>query len=51
VIRAHRKLERDEIRALLGDLDKIDFATQCPHGRPVLIELSEGQLEAMFRRT
>ena len=51
VIRAHRKLERDEIRALLSDLDKIDFATQCPHGRPVLIELSEGQLEAMFRRT
>jgi DNA mismatch repair protein MutL len=51
VIRAHRKLERDEIRALLADLDKIDFATQCPHGRPVLIELSEGQLEAMFRRT
>jgi len=51
VIRAHRKLERDEIRALLRDLDQIDFATQCPHGRPVLIELSEGQLEAMFRRT
>jgi DNA mismatch repair protein MutL len=51
VVRAHRKLERDEIRALLHDLDQIDFATQCPHGRPVLIELSEGQLEAMFRRT
>ncbi|HKA33077.1 MAG TPA: DNA mismatch repair endonuclease MutL [Candidatus Binatia bacterium] len=51
VIRAHRKLERDEILALLSDLDKIDFATQCPHGRPVVIELSEGQLEAMFRRT
>jgi DNA mismatch repair protein MutL len=51
VIRAHRKLEREEIRALLHDLDQIDFATQCPHGRPVLIELSEGELEAMFRRT
>ena len=51
VIRAHRKLEREEIRALLRDLDQIDFATQCPHGRPVLIELSESQLEAMFRRT
>src|SRR5437762_432527 len=32
VIRAHRKLEREEIRALLRDLDQIDFATQCPHG-------------------
>jgi DNA mismatch repair protein MutL len=51
VIRANRKLEREEIRALLHDLDQIDFATQCPHGRPVLIELSEGELEAMFRRT
>jgi DNA mismatch repair protein MutL len=51
VIRAHRKLDKEEIRALLGELDQIDFATQCPHGRPVLIELSEGQLEAMFRRT
>jgi len=51
VIRAHRKLERDEIRALLRQLDEIDFATQCPHGRPVLIEFSEEQLERMFRRT
>jgi DNA mismatch repair protein MutL len=50
VIRAHRKLEKDEIRGLLADLDQIDFATQCPHGRPVLIELSEQQLERMFRR-
>jgi DNA mismatch repair protein MutL len=51
VIRAHRKLEKEEIRALLAELDQIDFATQCPHGRPVLIELSEKQLEGMFRRT
>ncbi len=51
VIRAHRKLEKEEILALLQELDRIDFATQCPHGRPVLIELSESQLEAMFRRT
>ncbi|HEY3168239.1 MAG TPA: DNA mismatch repair protein MutL, partial [Candidatus Binatia bacterium] len=51
VIRAHRKLEREEIRALLEELDRIDFATQCPHGRPVLIEISARQLEAMFKRT
>ncbi|HEX9443908.1 MAG TPA: DNA mismatch repair endonuclease MutL [Candidatus Binatia bacterium] len=50
VIRANRKLGREEIRALLGDLDRIEFATQCPHGRPVLVELSEEQLEKMFRR-
>ncbi len=50
VIRANRTLELDEMRALLDDLDEIDFATQCPHGRPVLIEISREDLERMFRR-
>ena len=50
VIRANRKLELDEIYALLGDLDQIEFATQCPHGRPVLIEFSRDELERMFKR-
>jgi DNA mismatch repair protein MutL len=50
VIRANRALERDEIRALLGDLDRIEFATQCPHGRPVLIEISRDELDRMFKR-
>jgi DNA mismatch repair protein MutL len=40
----------NEIRALLRDLDEIDFATQCPHGRPVLIEISREDLERMFKR-
>jgi len=50
VIRANRKLSKEEIEALLRDLDQIDFATQCPHGRPVLIQFSEEQLERMFKR-
>jgi len=50
VIRANRKLELDEIYALLSDLDQIEFATQCPHGRPVLIEFSRDELERMFKR-
>jgi len=50
VIRANRMLEMDEMRALLSDLDQIDFATQCPHGRPVLIEISRDELERMFKR-
>jgi len=50
VIRANRMLEMDEVRALLRDLDQIDFATQCPHGRPVLIEISRDELERMFKR-
>ena len=50
VIRANRSLEFDEMGALLRDLDEIDFATQCPHGRPVRIEISREDLERMFKR-
>ena len=50
VIRANRRLEMTEMRALLGDLDQIEFATQCPHGRPVVIEFSRDQLDRMFKR-
>jgi DNA mismatch repair protein MutL len=50
VIRANRLLETTEMRALLRDLDQIEFATQCPHGRPVMIEFSRDDLERMFKR-
>jgi DNA mismatch repair protein MutL len=50
VIRANRKLEPDEMRALLIDLDQTDHATQCPHGRPVLIEFSRADLDRLFKR-
>ena len=51
VIRANRKLDREEMRALLNALDQADFATQCPHGRPVMVQFSQAQLERMFKRT
>ncbi|MGH7847802.1 MAG: DNA mismatch repair endonuclease MutL, partial [Candidatus Binatia bacterium] len=51
VIRANRKLDREEMRALLNALDQADFATQCPHGRPVVVQFSQAQLERMFKRT
>jgi DNA mismatch repair protein MutL len=50
VIRANRQLEMTEMRALLRELDQVEFATQCPHGRPVLIEFSRDDLEKMFKR-
>jgi DNA mismatch repair protein MutL len=50
VIGAHRFLDRSEVRALLADLDRIDFSQQCPHGRPVSTEISQGEIERMFRR-
>ena len=50
VIRANRKLEIHEMRALLNELDQIEFATQCPHGRPVLLEFSRDDLDKLFKR-
>src|SRR5438093_12987028 len=48
VIRANRALERAEMRALLAELDRIEFATQCPHRRPVLIQISRGEPDRML---
>jgi DNA mismatch repair protein MutL len=50
VIRANRRLETSEMRALLCELDQVDFATQCPHGRPVLIQFGRDDLDRMFKR-
>ena len=50
VIRANRKLEIREMEALLSALDEIEFATQCPHGRPVVIEFSRDELDRLFKR-
>ena len=50
VIRANRTLEKEEMEALLRQLDDTEFATQCPHGRPVMVRFSRSQLERMFRR-
>ena len=50
VIRANRMLRKEEMVQLLKDMDTIEFATQCPHGRPVMVEFRRSQLERMFRR-
>jgi DNA mismatch repair protein MutL len=49
-VRVGRVLEPAEIRALLADLDRTEFKTNCPHGRPVHIRFQRGQIERMFRR-
>jgi DNA mismatch repair ATPase MutL len=38
------------MEALLSELDQIEFATQCPHGRPVLIAFSRNELDRLFKR-
>jgi len=43
-------MDTREIAALLRDLDSIDFSSNCPHGRPVFVMLSQVEIEKMFGR-
>src|SRR5262249_31373767 len=49
-VRVGRALEVAEIHALLAELDRTEFKTNGPHGRPVHIQFSRDQIERMFRR-
>ncbi len=49
-IRANRMLREEEMQALFRDLNQIDFASTCPHGRPIFSEIDYSQLEKMFKR-
>ncbi len=50
VIRANQALDPREARALLEQLDRVDFKANCPHGRPVMQRLRLVEIERMFRR-
>ena len=49
-VRAHEAMTPEESRALLDDLDRVDFMSRCPHGRPVAAELSLADLEKRVQR-
>ena len=49
-VRQGRILTSPEILALLRALDGVDFSASCPHGRPVLIQLSRNELEQRIKR-
>jgi DNA mismatch repair protein MutL len=49
-IRANRVLRDEETQALIRDLEEIDFASTCPHGRPIYSEIDYPQLDKMFKR-
>ena len=50
-IRAKFELSREEMRALLKELDRMEFPHACPHGRPVAQELSYYEIDRMFKRS
>lgn len=49
-VRAGQVLSLDEMRELLRQLEQCDNPLTCPHGRPIMILLTPGQLERQFGR-
>jgi DNA mismatch repair protein MutL len=50
-IKFGQRLSRDEMEALLRQLETADPGITCPHGRPTMLEISDGQLRREFRRS
>lgn len=49
-IRAGQKMTHEEIRALLEELDGIEFAAHCPHGRPIVKSFLGTEIKKWFDR-
>ena len=49
-IRSGRKLNIDEMNALLREMEACPYSAQCNHGRPAYIEISKSQIETLFER-
>ncbi len=50
-VKAGQTLSREEMEALIAQLEQCDVPHTCPHGRPTLIHLSAAQLARQFGRT
>ena len=50
-VRAGQVLSDSEMRALVRRLESTELPHTCPHGRPTLIHLSNGQLRRHFGRS
>jgi DNA mismatch repair protein MutL len=49
-VRAGRRLNPEEMNALLRDMERTPFSGQCNHGRPTYIELKLADIEKLFSR-
>ncbi len=49
-IKAHDKIDQREIKALLDDLQQLNDPYTCPHGRPIMISITENEIERKFKR-
>ena len=49
-VRANQRLNENEMRAILNQLDDCDNPWHCPHGRPTIIHWSLREIERQFKR-
>ncbi len=49
-IKANKALRREDIKALVADLQILENPYHCPHGRPIAIRFSGTELEKLFKR-
>jgi DNA mismatch repair protein MutL len=49
-VRSGKILTDDEMRGLIRQLEQVNLPNTCPHGRPMMLHLSTGQLEKEFGR-
>lgn len=49
-VKARRSLTPAEARNLCGELFRREYPPTCPHGRPLKVIVSMGELEKMFKR-
>ena len=50
-IRSGRRMQADEMNALLREMEATPHSGQCNHGRPTYVELKLADIERLFGRT
>lgn len=50
-VKGNQALRPEEIRQLMDDLAETVHTGTCPHGRPIVTELSKYEIEKRFKRT
>ena len=49
-IKANHKMSEDEMKTLLKNVLSLQNINACPHGRPIIVTMSQKELEKEFKR-